>query len=334
MEEKTAELQNEISERIEQQEKLRESEERFRTLVENVDDVIYTLNRNGEFTYVAPTWKKLLGHEPEEVIGTSFTKYVLPEDFGKCWEYVDQVFNLKKNTTAVEYRIFRKDGSIRWHASNASPFLDRQGAVTLLLGIGRDITSRKETEQKLRSHLDGLEDSIQSKDRYFSVLAHDLRSPFNIFLNLSELLSDEIESLSKDEIIKFSKQLNIALHKQYELLTDLLDWSGIQSNQLGFNPEKLLLYEEMMKVFDSVSAVAQDKKIELSCDVEGDFEVFADPRFLRTLSRNLVANSIKFTPIGGWVKITASQKGDMAEIVVSDNGIGMDSDLAANLFKT
>ena len=165
------------------------------------------------------------------------------------------------------------------------------------------------------------------------MLAHDLRSPFNIFLNLSELLSDEIESLSKDEIIKFSKQLNIALHKQYELLTDLLDWSGIQSNQLGFNPEKLLLYEEMMKVFDSVSAVAQDKKIELSCDVEGDFEVFADPRFLRTLSRNLVANSIKFTPIGGWVKITASQKGDMAEIVVSDNGIGMDSDLAANLFK-
>ncbi|MBK8663654.1 MAG: hypothetical protein IPN18_18400 [Ignavibacteriales bacterium] len=107
--------------------------------------------------------------------------------------------------------------------------------------------------------MDGLKNSIESKDRYFSLLAHDLRSPFHIFLNLSELLSDGIDLLSKSEIIKLSKQLNIALHKQYELLTDLLDWSGIESNQLAFNPETLLLYEEVMKVFESVSALAQEK---------------------------------------------------------------------------
>lgn len=333
VEEKTCELQNEINERIEQTEKLRESEERFRALVENVDDLIYTIDRNGKFTYVAPTWKKLIGHEPEEVIGTSFEKYVLPEDFEKCWEYVSQVFNHKKNTATIEYRIIRKDGSIRWHASNGSPFMDRSGAVTNLLGIGRDITHKKEAEQRLSSHLDGLKYSIESKDRYFSVLAHDLRSPFHIFLNLSELLSEEVENLSKAEITKFSKQLNIALHKQYELLTDLLDWSGIQSNQVAFKAEKLLFYEEVMKVFDSISTLAQEKEIVMECDVNGDFEVYADPRILRTLLRNLISNSVKFTNDGGRVKVSALKKENLVEISVSDNGVGMDPDVTGNLFE-
>ncbi len=333
VEEKTAELQNEINEKIEQAEKLRENEERFRSLVENVDDIIYTMDKTGKFTYVSPKWEKWMGYKPEEVIGTTFEHYVHPEDLGKCVEYYKQVFYFKKMPAVLEFRVIKKDGSIRWQASNGSPFYNKNGEVTHIFGIARDITTRKETEHKLRTHMDGLKNSIESKDRYFSLLAHDLRSPFHIFLNLSELLSEGIEHLSKSEIIKLSKQLNIALHKQYELLTDLLDWSGIESNQLAFNPETLLLYEEVMKVFDSVSALAQEKDIQLSCEVNGDFEVYADPRVLRTLIRNLVSNSIKFTNNGGWVKINATNKGNYVEIVVVDNGVGMDHTVVENLFK-
>ena len=331
VEEKTAELQNEINEKIEQAEKLRENEERFRSLVENVDDIIYTMDKTGKFTYVSPKWEKWMGHSPDEVVGTTFEHYVHPEDIDKCIEYYKQVFFLKKMPAVLEFRVIKKDGSTRWHASNGSPFYDKSGDVSHIFGISRDITARKETEQKLRNHMDGLKNSIESKDRYFSLLAHDLRSPFHIFLNLSELLSDGIDLLSKSEIIKLSKQLNIALHKQYELLTDLLDWSGIESNQLAFNPETLLLYEEVMKVFESVSTLAQAKDITLSCDIEGNFEVFADPRVLRTLIRNLLSNAIKFTKNGGLVKISASNKGDGAEISVMDNGIGMDSKVVENL---
>lgn len=334
VEEKTAELQNEINEKIEQAEKLRENEERFRSLVENVDDIIYTMDKTGKFTYVSPKWEKWMGYKPEEVIGTTFEHYVHPEDIDKCIEYYKQVFFLKKMPAVLEFRVIKKDGSIRWQANNGSAFYSKNGEVSHIFGIARDITTRKETEDKLRTHMDGLKNSIESKDRYFSLLAHDLRSPFHIFLNLSELLSEGIEHLSKSEIIKLSKQLNIALHKQYELLTDLLDWSGIESNQLAFNPETILLYEEVMKVFDSVSALAQEKDIMLSCEVNGDFPVYADPRVLRTLIRNLVSNSIKFTNNGGWVKINASNKGNFVEIVVVDNGVGMVSNVAENLFKS
>jgi signal transduction histidine kinase len=146
-------------------------------------------------------------------------------------------------------------------------------------------------------------------------------------------LSEGIEHLSKSEIIKLSKQLNIALHKQYELLTDLLDWAGLQSNQLDFNPKTVFLYEEVMKVFDSVSTLAQTKEILLTCEFDGDFEVYADPTILRILLRNLVANSVKFTPNRGWVKVTATQKENLTEIAVSDNGIGMDSTLTADILK-
>lgn len=333
VEEKTAELQNEINEKIEQAEKLRENEERFRSLVENVDDIIYTMDKTGKFTYVSPKWEKWMGHKPEEVIGTTFEHYVHPEDLTKCVEYYKQVFYFKKLPAVLEFRVIKKDGSIRWQASNGSPFYNKNGEVTHIFGIARDITTRKETEHKLRTHMDGLKNSIESKDRYFSVLAHDLRSPFHIFLNLSELLSEGIEHLSKSEIIKLSKQLNIALHKQYELLTDLLDWAGLQSNQLDFNPKTVFLYEEVMKVFDSVSTVAQTKKISLTCEFDGDFEVYADPTILRILLRNLVTNSIKFTLNRGWVKVTAIKKENLIEIAVSDNGVGMDPALTQDILK-
>lgn len=330
--EKTAELQNEINAKIEQAEKLRESEERFRTLVENVDDIIYILDKTGKFTYVSPKWEKWLGHHPDEVIGSSFEHFTYHEDFDKCMEYFQQVFFSKRMPAVIEFRALKKDGSFRWHASNGSPFYDKNGEVLYLFGITRDITARKEVEQNLKSHMDGLKVSIESKDRYFSLLAHDLRSPFHIFLNLSELLSEGIEQYSKSDIIKLSKQLNIALQKQYELLTDLLDWAGLRSNLLAFNPETLLLYEEIMKVFDSVSVLAQEKDISLLCEVNGDIEVFADPKVLRTLFRNLISNSIKFTNNGGWVKINATKKENHVEIVVVDNGIGMDAATIKNLF--
>lgn len=329
--EKTIELQNEIIEKNEQAERLRENEERFRTLVESVDDIIFTLDKTGKFTYVSPKWEKWMGHKPDDVIGTTFENYIYPEDLGKCLDYYKQIFFLNKLPSVLEYRIVKKDGTIRWHASNSAPYHDKNGEVTHMFGTARDITARKESESKLRANMDELRNSLESKDRYFSLLAHDLRSPFHIFLSISELLSEDIEILSKDEIIDFSKKLNVALHKQYELLTDLLDWSGFQVSNLSFFPENIYLYEEVMKVFSSVSTQAQEKDIELLCDLDGDFEVYADSRVLRTIIRNLISNSIKYTGNGGWVKVIARQKGDFVEVAVSDNGVGMKPELVNNL---
>jgi signal transduction histidine kinase len=145
-------------------------------------------------------------------------------------------------------------------------------------------------------------------------------------------LSEDIEKLSKEEIIKLSKQLNIALHKQYELLNDLLDWSGIESNQMAFNPEFTFLYEEVMKVFESVSSLAEAKKIQLISEIDGNLEIYADSKILRTLLRNLVSNSIKFTNEGGFVKVGALKKEGHIEVIVKDNGVGMTSDVVNELF--
>jgi signal transduction histidine kinase len=261
----------------------------------------------------------------------------IPKTSASASNIINRFSSLKKMPAVLEFRVIKKDGSTRWHASNGSPFYDKSGDVSHIFGISRDITARKETEQKLRNHMDGLKNSIESKDRYFSLLAHDLRSPFHIFLNLSELLSDGIDLLSKSEIIKLSKQLNIALHKQYELLTDLLDWSGIESNQLAFNPETLLLYEEVMKVFESVSSPRPGKRYYmLSCDSRTEIlRCIADPRVLRTLIRNLLSNAIKFTNNGGWVKDKRPPtKANLEQkLSVMDNGVGMDSKVAENLLQ-
>ncbi|WP_159438706.1 PAS domain S-box protein [Alkalispirochaeta americana] len=126
---------------------LQESEEKFRTIVENANDIIYSVTAKGIFTYVSPNWVELLGHDAADVLGRSLTDFVHPQDFERFWEFLDRVFHTRQKQSGVEYRIRHSDGSWRWHTSNASPYFDAAGRVAELHGIARDITEAKEAQE-------------------------------------------------------------------------------------------------------------------------------------------------------------------------------------------
>ena len=138
---------------------LAENEFRFRSFVENANDIVYSISAQGLFTYVSPNWADFMGEPPEEAIGKSFEPYVHPEDVPLCREFLERVLSTGRKQSSVEYRVRHCNGFWRWHVSNGSPLRDAEGNVTGYLGIARDITEQKEREleyaQILQTAIDG-----------------------------------------------------------------------------------------------------------------------------------------------------------------------------------
>jgi len=129
---------------------LRESEERHRLMVENTHDIIYSLNADGVFTFVSPAWKRVVGHEVEEVLGQSFHSFVHPEDVPVCEALLQKIIETGEGLSEVGYRVRRADGVYRWHTTNATPLLDENGSFVSMVGVAHDTTDRKQVEDRIR----------------------------------------------------------------------------------------------------------------------------------------------------------------------------------------
>lgn len=146
-------IQNDISDRKETEKALSESETKYKALVENANDIIYSLTPEGVFTYVSPNWKQALGHDPSKVLGKPFTNFVNEEDVPVCFEFLKKVVKSKKAQAGVEYRIKHKSGDWRWHTSNTSPLFNSKGEVKSFIGVARDITNKKTSDEEIENNL-------------------------------------------------------------------------------------------------------------------------------------------------------------------------------------
>lgn len=168
-----------------------------------------------------------------------------------------------------------------------------------------------------------LEKINTDKDRFITVLGHDLRSPFNILLGYSEVLSEDIHKLDIDEIEKQVNYLKKAAHNTYNLLEDILLWARTQSEKIPFNPQKISFADICKNIFETLIPNANAKKITIDYPAADGITVFADINMLKTIMRNLVSNAIKYTNNYGAIKISANENSGNVIISVSDNGIGI-----------
>jgi len=196
-----------------------------------------------------------------------------------------------------------------------------------------DFSERKRKELLFEEYIRDLKESNAAKDKFFSILAHDLRSPFQGFLGLSEVISTDIDNLTKKEIKHLSLVLNTSLKKQFELLTDLLYWSRLKVKGYVLNSEVVFLSGEVNKILESFTLAASQKNISVKVKIDEDLIVYADSGMLQTVLRNLVSNSIKFTNQNGYIEISAVNKRKYAEITVSDNGIGIQENNLQKIFR-
>lgn len=199
----------------------------------------------------------------------------------------------------------------------------------------RSLIRISDSQQKSLSDLNRrLAEANTSKDKFFSIISHDLRGPLGTLIGLSEMLHNQIEDAGKTEISELAEDVCSSARNVYALLKNLLTWSGIQRDAMEYHPEALEIEELIAATIHLLLPQAKEKGIELVSSVKQDIMVYADYNMLNTVFRNLISNAIKFTPYGGKIEISARAYGHTdIEMTVSDTGIGISQEDLDELFR-
>jgi len=218
-----------------------------------------------------------------------------------------------------------------------TPIFDSKGNLLGSLHIARDITTQKESEAKLKEYNAELKELNQSKDKFFSIVAHDLRSPFQGMLGFTDLIIDEFDTLTKEEIKEYVIKIHDSSYSTFTLLENLLNWSRLQTGRLQYKAVNFPVFDEIAAVISLLDSNSQSKNIRMVNNVNVDYLVNADQQMVHSILLNLTTNAIKFSYQGGTVTFDAriisvfetdnghenKYQHNYLEISVSDNGVGI-----------
>jgi two-component system, sensor histidine kinase and response regulator len=196
-----------------------------------------------------------------------------------------------------------------------------------------EVLSRVRTHINLSRMRVQLQAINAEKDKFFSIIAHDLRSPISSFLALTEIIDEGLFNMPREKIQQIAYTMRISAANLYRLLKNLLQWSQMKQGAIRFSPEKIKLLPLIEENIAYIIEAARSKQIEIRFDIPAGTEVTADTNMFQSVIRNLTSNAVKFTPRGGVVDISAkSNMNGAVEIAIKDNGIGMNNEMINNLF--
>lgn len=196
----------------------------------------------------------------------------------------------------------------------------------------RDITSQKQAEAELRRVTEDLETANREKDKFFSLIAHDLRTPLVGLTGYAEILSQDIDELSKEEVREYSNSIVEISRQTIKFLSNLLEWSRLQTGKIQYMPNDVSIKLTVDSIYQLLKSNAAKKKITITNQTNPEHIVYADENMIYSVLNNLISNAIKFTNVGGEIIISSREEGDKIITTVKDNGIGMDEEQMKNLF--
>lgn len=253
-----------------------------------------------------------------------------PEIVQKLREHDAEVINSMQSKVFEE--IIINEGKKYVWLTHKFPLRDASNGKVYIIGMEIDITERKEKEEQIKKYSKQLEELNKNKDKFISVLAHDLRGPFTPILGYTELLATSAEYLTYQEIKEYAHSLDVIVKNQFQLLENVLDWSRLEGNRLKIEPKELNLFDEVKKVLNLYQPIYSDKEIQIIEKVDPAYEIITDQHALNTILRNLISNAIKFTPRKGTIQIIASKENDGYKIKIIDSGIGIPEENLSKIF--
>jgi len=295
----------------------------------SLDVVMITDGKAGKIVEISKSSKNLLGYAPEELIGRHYS-VLLPESRMPLTEkLLDETEIFGSVLTARE--IHKKDGSIcnMDLSINIIEWGNEKAVCTNL----RDITDRLKHEEEIQRISAELRELNASKDKFFSIIAHDLKSPFTGLLGYSEILNEDLESLTREQLKTYFNEIHSSAKSIYKLLNNLLEWSWISIGNQSFDPKKIDAAKLIREVINLLSSNAANKSIEIIFNVDDKLFINADETMIRSVVQNLLSNAIKFTPRNGHINISLTGTPDEVAIIVQDSGVGIREDEIANLFR-
>ncbi len=328
-----------ISGQREAQAALAISEERYRSITENIDEFIWTseiVDGKLKMFFVTPAVKKITGYTTEEFISDQrlWLRIVHPNDSKDLFKRLKRLYrNSLKNSDEFDYRIINSEGNVVWIQNKITIKRNAVGKIVNVFGLVSDITPRKRAEAELQKFNENLKNLNETKDRFLSIISHDLRTPFSSILGFTDILlsDDSLEADKQREYIKFIQESS---RNMLSLVNSLLDWTRLQTGRIKFSPEKINAKILVGKILQMLTGTAIQKELNLVNRIEEDLIIFADQNLIMQLISNLLSNAIKFTAKGGEISVRAIPKIDkgVVEFKISDTGTGIKEEDLPKLF--
>lgn len=309
---------------------LKRSEEKYRSFFKTSTGCVYITTKEGEWIDMSDGAPGFFGYESKEEL----QKVNIRELYVNESDREKDILEIEKKGTVKDalFNLRRKDGSIISALISSVAIKDEDGNVVAFQGSIRDITIQQQAEKSLKETKKYLQELNTSKDKFFSIISHDLRSPFNSILGFSELLWKNTDDFSKPEIKKIAADIYKTGNETIDLLDNLLEWSRSQTGRLEIDPENFSLKEVVDDTIDLLNENAKRKSITMLNEIPGHTTIFADKNMIGTVMRNLLSNAIKFTHNGN-VRIESRDVDNFVEVTVTDTGVGIKSENIERLFR-
>ena len=321
-----------ITKRKQAEDALKRSEELYRLITDNTSDLISLADMNGNFLYASSSHKTVLGYSPEELKSTPVFSLIHPEQLQNIIKVYSEAVQLKRKITSFPLKFKHKNGNWIDLETTANIIFDPAGNPVQIVTVTKDISERKQAELKLQKYAAELKNANETKDKFFSIISHDLKSPFQGLLGYSEILASEYNTLPEEERLFFINCINELVHSAYQLLENLLEWSRLQTGKVPYIPGVYNLYDLILPTISMLAQTAKEKAITFEYNIDKTIMVEADKNMLSSIVRNLVSNAIKFTCSGGSIILSEISSDGFVEISVTDTGVGMQKEILENLF--
>jgi PAS domain S-box len=319
-------IKEDVTEHKKSEHALRESEKRFRSIFEMANAGIFFADQNGLIVMVNKAFQEMTGYNSDELLDIDFNQITHPEDRDHESELLKELLFNEIKQYRIEKRYVSKTGTIIWTDLAVTVIHDEKNNPISYVGVAKDITLRKEYEQKLEA-------MIATKDKFFSIISHDIRNQFASLLGLTEIMKGSVNKKDSENLNKLIDLLHFSGRQAFEMLEDLLKWSRSQINRLELKKETINLFELTENVLLLLNNQANLKNIELVCNVNRNHIINADKQMISTVLRNLVNNAIKFTPNGGRIIVSGKVKTGKDIFSVKDNGVGMSPLIKDKIFR-
>ncbi len=315
------------------EQRVQQSETRFRTLIENSASIIWTTEPNGELKSDQPSWQRFTGQTPDQYVGFGWLNSLHHEDR----EAVEQAWRTALDSHTVfdvEYRMLRADNVWRTMSARGVPVFGKGQRIREWVGMNTDITESKQAQLDLEAAKTSAENANRAKSQFLANMSHELRTPLSAVIGYSELLEEEMaESAGNQAQLGDVQKIQSNARHLLSLINDVLDLSKIEADRMTTYAEEFSVASLIEGVKTTMGGLVEQRGNRLIVETNGDLgNMHTDLVKLRQCLFNLIGNASKFTE-NGTVRLSASRTGDCLSFVVADSGIGMSEEQLARLFE-
>jgi len=313
-------------------EELKVSEDKYRMIIDNIIDVIFEIDLNGAFSYFSPQIKELLNYDSKEILVLEMSTFIHSEDLQLLEKSVEKMKETGDNLS-IECRFIHKSGRSIPTSLRASLVKDKKGKLKKIVGIIRDITEQKRTEEIIQKQMDKLKEIDKIRTDLVRRTSHELKTPLLSIYSSSQYLLDSYKDSLNEDILKLIGTINRG-GKRLKILTDNLIASyNIESRGIELKKEKVDIVKTIKQCVDDLILSIEERDLYLKFELDDSYFIEIDKMRIEQVILNILSNAIKNTPPKGFIYIKLEENSEFIDIIVNDTGIGFTESEKEKIFK-